>query len=228
VEVGDVAHYFNAQAGHEMIVVSWTGDEIEFYRGMDLPRGAMASAFGLASDMPAGWPGSGDAGAGSSAAGWVIMVIGLIAIVGFVTWFKSPNKPPRLPALLKVKATAPRLIVGGQGALDRKTWQIHGRALVDIAEVGSLWERHEYALSDENGNQALLVFGGPSGKSLWTLFESHKLTTPMSPHQAAAIRIGETVTFGDASGRVNALFQSTNPRRGKRKAPISRNQTAGR
>ena len=39
VELGDVAKYFNAQFGRDMIVVSWTDDEVEYYRGKDLdPR----------------------------------------------------------------------------------------------------------------------------------------------------------------------------------------------
>ena len=50
VEVGDVAHYFNAEAGNKMQVASWTGDEIEFYNGMDLPRSAVRNAFGLSAD----------------------------------------------------------------------------------------------------------------------------------------------------------------------------------
>src|SRR5664280_2895940 len=46
-DVGDVAHYFNAQAGDQMLVASWTGDDIEFYRGMELARGLVAEAFHL-------------------------------------------------------------------------------------------------------------------------------------------------------------------------------------
>jgi len=32
-EVGDVAHYFNAQGGNTKIVVSWTGEEVESFEG---------------------------------------------------------------------------------------------------------------------------------------------------------------------------------------------------
>ncbi|MCX6905850.1 MAG: DUF4178 domain-containing protein, partial [Verrucomicrobia bacterium] len=55
VEVGDVARYFNAELSDSMVVVSWTGDEIEFYHGLTLPHGAVASAFGLAKET-AGFP----------------------------------------------------------------------------------------------------------------------------------------------------------------------------
>ena len=44
VSVGDVAQYFNAEAGGKMWVVSWSGDEVECYRGMQLHPGAVAQA----------------------------------------------------------------------------------------------------------------------------------------------------------------------------------------
>ena len=47
VEVGDVANYFNAEAGGIMQVVSWTGEEVEFYNGVNLARGVVNSAFNL-------------------------------------------------------------------------------------------------------------------------------------------------------------------------------------
>src|ERR1041385_3980119 len=50
VEVGDVAHYFNAAAGNKMLVVSWTGEEVEFYWGTDLTSGTVAAAFDLQSE----------------------------------------------------------------------------------------------------------------------------------------------------------------------------------
>ena len=47
MEVGDVAHYFNAESGNTMIVVSWTGDEVEYFRGINLKRDAVTQAFGI-------------------------------------------------------------------------------------------------------------------------------------------------------------------------------------
>jgi len=46
-DVGTVAEYFNAGSGAVMQVVSWTGDEIEFYNGVSLSRGVVNSAFNL-------------------------------------------------------------------------------------------------------------------------------------------------------------------------------------
>src|ERR1039458_1501750 len=47
VALGDVAHYFNAVAGNTMIVVSWTGQEVEFYRGLDLSPTTVSAAFNV-------------------------------------------------------------------------------------------------------------------------------------------------------------------------------------
>ena len=43
VVVGQFANYFNAGAGDKMIVVSWTGGEMEFYSGRTIPSGAAIS-----------------------------------------------------------------------------------------------------------------------------------------------------------------------------------------
>src|SRR5688572_8869741 len=50
VESGDIASYFNVDTGSRMLVASWTGEEIEFYEGLDAPGESIASAFGLSSD----------------------------------------------------------------------------------------------------------------------------------------------------------------------------------
>ena len=47
VEVGDVANYFNAEAGNDMQVVSWTGDEVEYYNGVNIPQSVVAAAFNV-------------------------------------------------------------------------------------------------------------------------------------------------------------------------------------
>jgi len=47
VAVGDVAQYFNAEAAGKMWVVSWSGDEVEYYRGMQLHGELVAQALGL-------------------------------------------------------------------------------------------------------------------------------------------------------------------------------------
>ena len=46
-DVGDMADYFNAQGGGTRIVVSWTGEEVECYRGMDVSFAMVGKSFNL-------------------------------------------------------------------------------------------------------------------------------------------------------------------------------------
>src|ERR1700749_2227948 len=46
-EVGDHAEYFNAESGNTMIVVSWTGDEVECYHGVTISASVVAQAFNI-------------------------------------------------------------------------------------------------------------------------------------------------------------------------------------
>ena len=41
--MGDVAEYFNAEAGRIMQVVSWTGEEVEYYNGVKIKHGMVLS-----------------------------------------------------------------------------------------------------------------------------------------------------------------------------------------
>jgi hypothetical protein len=93
VEVGDVARYFNADAGDRMLVVSWTGDEIEYYRGVDVPAQLVAAAFGLA-PQPA--PGGMRTAAAPSVppslmGAWVVIaIVAGTAIAGYL-WWRHPR-----------------------------------------------------------------------------------------------------------------------------------------
>src|SRR5262249_22728950 len=46
-QVGSEANYFNLEQGSRMEVVSWTGEEVEFYHGATVSRSLVAAAFNL-------------------------------------------------------------------------------------------------------------------------------------------------------------------------------------
>ena len=106
VEIGDVAHYFNAEGRGARIVVSWTGEEVECYRGDDLSEAAVRAAFNL----PSTKLGSGlNVRSGPKTAlpsqVWITVVgVFLVGVVGFVAWTLWRPKPLN-PAL---KESAPR------------------------------------------------------------------------------------------------------------------------
>src|ERR1019366_6319516 len=47
VTVGAYANYFNAEGDDRMDVVSWTGQEVECYHGVNLPWSDVAAAFNI-------------------------------------------------------------------------------------------------------------------------------------------------------------------------------------
>lgn len=216
VEVGDVAHYFNAEAGNSMIVVSWTGDEAEFYRGLDLPRATVASAFNLGSESgrEATTASFGSSFLSGTAMGspsstfplkMVAALLGFAVLIGgYAIWrHKHPQS-----VVAKAHAPAAPLVVGSAGTLDGKHYRVRAHALVEIAEVGRLYDRHEYLLSGDDESWALLVYGSKPRAKDWVLFTPVEPVTPLTPQQAAALRAGDTVNLDGQVAPVSEIFQS--------------------
>ena len=213
VEIGDVAHYFNAEARNTMIVVSWTGDEVEYYRGEDLSRFQMKQAFGVADQRPLNLSHlSGAAGTGGGfqrMANWLIpaIVLAVVALV-FGLQFSSCKTTRRAAAVTRIKAAAPELKVGGSGRLGAARYRIERRVRTEIAEVGRVFTWHEYELTDEDGGRALLIQGFVPGSDDMVLFTPLTPSEPMTPERAAAARLGETVNVDGVVATVNTIFQS--------------------
>jgi len=222
VEVGDVAQYFNAEAGDKMQVVSWTGDEVEYYHGLDLARGAVAKAFGLRSETPIGSgrylgaPGVSSPGSDATAdhddrgSKFVMKAVGVLlgaAILwaGYSSW--APAR--RAATVKKTSAPASPLGVGNRGKLNGKNYRVAGHALVEIAQVGLRYDRHEYPLFDDDEKKALLVYGLKPGTKDWLLFTPLQPQNPLTQYQAAAIRAGETISVDGAVTPIGEIFQST-------------------
>lgn len=213
VEVGDVAHYFNAEARNTMIVVSWTGDEVEYYRGEDLSRFQMKQAFSVADERPLNLSRlSGSAakdGGFQLVAKWLIpaIVLAVVALV-FGLQFSSCKTTRRVAAVTRIKAAAPELKVGGSGRLGAARYRIERRVRTEIAEVGRVFNWHEYELTDEDGRRALLIQGFIPGSDDMVFFSPLTPSEPLTPEQAAAARIGETVNVDGVIAPVKAIFQS--------------------
>ena len=208
VELGDVAQYFNAVAGNTMIVVSWTGEEVEFYKGLDLSRITVSSAFNVRlADFSRLFPApGGNRRISVLALGLVgICVLVILMVVGSRS-FTSSRRPP---AVVRTRAPASPLAVGMTGELGGTRFQVQSHLLVEMAMVGRKFDRHEYLLSDAKGTRALLVRGSKPGAGDWCLFQPLQPTTPLSPPQAAAVRWGQTVNVDGVVAKVSELFQAT-------------------
>jgi hypothetical protein len=214
VENGDVASYFNAEAQDTMIVVSWTGNEVECYLGHDLSETEVRAGFGLPDEAPRTWrsrfSGGGQSDLASSTK-WLrgvgIFLALAVAWAGYQSWTRGRSgsafqsqKPPAPPS---------RAVVGGTCKLEGRQYQIQSHALVEIAEVGRKWQRHEYELRDAEGQPALLVYPSEPGGKDATMLKALHLLEPLTPEKAAAKKAGDMVSLDGFDVPIGSLFQET-------------------
>ena len=218
VELGDVAHYFNAEAGSRMVVVSWTGDEVEYYRGVTvapamitavfkLPSGALDRLSQPASDSysTSGFMGDG-AGLSSSA---LVKLVGFALLVVVIFAAYALLRPTRSRAgIAKTPAPPAALTLDCTGTLAGKNYRVQGHALVEIAQVGRRYDRHEYQLLDDAENLSLLICGWKHGDKNWLLFDALQPASALTPVEAAARRVGDIVKVDAYTAPVRELFQA--------------------
>lgn len=230
VEVGDVAHYFNADTGSRMLVASWTGEEIEFYEGLDAPADSVADAFGFPRGATVDRSTREGAGAASSFRGEgespasffgggttakssgllikvVLVVLGAAGLFGAYSCF-SGGKSPRIspgPAAKRI-APAQRLATGANGSLAEHRYVVVGQNVVEIARTTGRHERREYLLREETASPALLVNGLSGGAQEWHLLRETPVPPGLTPHDAATKRKGAPVEIAGRTLRVTDLF----------------------
>jgi hypothetical protein len=212
VQEGDVADYFNAESAQRMIVVSWTGDEIEFYRGLTLGAGRVAAAFNL--PRPVVPPGSlerfsgAQMNTGSGVKQWIIGgAVVLVAMISLVNLRSCNSSTRRREPLAVQPAPKMQLSDGAAGSLLGRTYTIRSHALVEVSRVGARFERHEYELVTESGDEALLV-DRLDGKRGWHLLQRWPSPPSLSPESAAGLRLGEAISLDGRALPVQGMFQT--------------------
>jgi hypothetical protein len=210
--VGSEAHYFNAEAGDHLFVVSWTGGEVEFYEGQNLPRGEVERAFGLPEPSLLAGIFSGASGSLDSwfegnrqLAGTVLGACLFFTFIFFSGggFSESPAEPPP-----PVAAPALRLAVKAQGDLAGSHYVITSHLLTDVSEMRGTFSRHEYDLTDDQGGRALLIQGISWDARQWYLFKSTFGPARVwpTPTLAATYRQGQTVPINGEPATVRTLF----------------------
>jgi hypothetical protein len=209
VRVGQVAHYFNAEAGDKMIVVSWTGDEVEFYSGKNISVGEVASAFNFSGLGRIGFALGGGRSLLNAHVVGHFLVFGMFGLF-FIFICCAVHTPARAPAVVVLPtAPLPPLATGETGVLEGRHFRIVGHALVEIAEPGLRFTRHEYKLDDDDNQEFLLIAGAGTNAATWTLGAPFEPPSPLTPPQAAALPVGQIVNLDGESPRVARLFRST-------------------
>jgi len=208
VEDGDVARYFNAESGNEMIVVSWTGHELECYRGLTFPSHVVSRAFGLQnipdgalSQLSGETPKKTGCPISLLLSILFIVVVAVFAVPAFRRIIRTRGSPePKLP-----KA---ELQAGRTGVLNGAQYRVTGRATVEVGHVGARQLRHEYAIVNDAGEEALLVQGAAKSGSEWLLLVPFAPARTVAPREMGALSLGALVPLGDTPMRVVDLFLS--------------------
>ncbi len=217
VEVGDEANYFNAQAGDDMQVVSWTGEDVEYYNGVTIPQGVVAVAFKLprASETQrfggggSSWLGGNDEHYDS---GVKFLLKAALLVFFFIIIFSrnfSCSTSYEAAPVKMVYLPAPPWTVGATGKLLYRNYHVTAHAVVLVAEVDVRFDRHEYQLTNDDGQVGLLVCGLKPDDKDWWLFEPLLALTPPKPQECAAKKAGDTVEIAGLTGTVHELFLST-------------------
>jgi len=216
VEIGDMANYFNAQAGRDMQVVSWTGEEVEYYNGVTIPQSEVAGAFNVPrASIESSFSSSGSSWLGGNAPHFenraqlflkaAIFIFFFIVVFGrFFSFSTDYESAP----VTKVNAAPPPLTVGATGKLLGRNYRVTAHALVKIAEAGARFERHEYQVTGDDGQTGLLVCGMKPDDKDWKLFMP-VLTLSQRPQECGAKKAGDTVNIDGVAGTVHELFLST-------------------
>lgn len=216
VKVGSIANYFNAEEGSAMQVVSWTGDEVEFYNGVNLSEAAVNQAFGLprearsASKIFSRMSGDSDDSSGNYLGmgkflGY-ILIIAIFFLVVFGRGFSCSSNYEMAP-VKHILAPPPPLIVGAKGQWDDKYYRVSARVTVQIGEVGSVYTRNEYELKDDSDKTLVLVCGEHPGNQDWTLYTPLAPFVPPTPQTSAAEKVGNAVNVDGVQVTISELFQ---------------------
>jgi hypothetical protein len=208
VEIGDVARYFNAEATDKMVVVSWTGAEVECFHGHDLDSASVQRAFKLSPNRAARLlPSSHSYHPQSSAQFWTrIVLLSLIVLpflIGLLVYLDEPRPMKAIPA----PAPTVRIAFGSTLRLSGQSYQVGLHSLVEAATVVARFEQHRYALAGSDTSRAFLVFNTTPATKDWMLYRELPVQPTLTPFQAAALRAGDTCELDNRQAIVSRLFQ---------------------
>ena len=213
--VGEVSNYFNLEFGNAMQVVSWIGERIEFYDGVNLSTRLVNGAFNLPNEAAGSsgtgsWLSSGSSGGYDS---WFMFALkaGGVFLLIFLLFGRNFSCASSRPAgtVRHISAGAAPLTVGAAGTLKGTHYRVAAHAVVEIGEVGVFYERHEYQLTADGGQTARLVCGVNYGDNNWTLFTPLHPLQPPTAMECAAKKMGEVVNVDGVEGPVSHIFQAT-------------------
>ncbi|MBI2512363.1 MAG: DUF4178 domain-containing protein [Opitutae bacterium] len=194
---GEVARYFNADAGEQrLFVATWLGEKIEFYIGQTIGRKLVESAFGLPPTKSFNENFS-SATSDSSAdleyvknGAWALVVLGVFAL-RFIFENYDPEPDVRFaapPAMTPAPASG--LAVGARGTLVGRTTEVVEYADGEVAMRGARFHANEFLLRVADRGEALLVQGWRGDPNHWLLLRPIVVPATFTPTWAGGLRRG--------------------------------------
>lgn len=222
VSVGDEAQYFNAEANGKMWVVSWSGDEVEYYRGMQLHPELVAQALKLPVNSFKRASASSAAGASISGGavgkffGFIVFAVISFGLSGAFRGCSQPryvssprSSPPPAPAVVvRQPPRPPPLPVGTNVVLEGRSYQVITHRVTGFTRVNAQWNTHHYQVTDDAGQTNLLAVDPIAATPLFQLYKPFTPTRPPTPLVAGAMRRGENVTLDGYTGTIAVLQMS--------------------
>lgn len=204
-QTGTRADYFNATADGELLVVSWTGNEVEYYRGKNLSASTVGGAFNLrGADLLKFRLGRGG-GLFSSANQKMLQLVTIVAGIFILISLTIPTK--RLPAVITYPAPTSPLTIGAAGTVQGDDYRVLSHEVVEVDQVGIDIFRNEYYLQDEAGSSALLIYGSKPQAKDWILFTPFSTDNPPTPLQAGNFHFGQILRIDDKDATVTEVFR---------------------
>ena len=207
VEVGDVADYFNADYADKMLVVSWSGDDVEHYEGRTVSGQQIERAFGMMKSSPVASLIS------APTAFWsdrftritaVVVVVSLLVLgwIGYSYFSARRSSPPN-----KVQTAPENTLALGQPVLvGGHTYSIGAHAVVEVGRLGQRFQRHEYALSESFEDAAWLVNGLDGNLQRWHVLKRMAIPSGLTPMEAAKLRQARQASLGGRTVGVAQVF----------------------
>ncbi len=223
VSVGDVAQYFNAEAGGKMWVVSWSGDVVEYFRGMNLHGELVARALNL---PPAALTKT------ATSTQWLtsgrLSQLGAFLALGFLALpflpsmrgcgssrsigFSAPGQASvatPAPPVVERRPIPPQLFaVGTNVVMGGRKYQVISHRVTAFTRVNSQWHQHHYQVTDEQGQTNLLSVDPIAIAPILQLYKPFTPSRPPTPQVAGSMRGGDKVTLDGYTGTIAALEMS--------------------
>lgn len=209
IQQGDVARYFNAVAGKHEWVVSWTGDEVECYRGIGIPGEAITKAFGVTFPVTkkhsSGWGGKGFQW------GLLALIIGAATIFAFTMDSRSSRRFESLPFSSGSSSAAPRprFDLNSSIRVGDQSFRVIGHTLESVSAVQWNRARYEYLLESEQGGRHWLVESSWPRAGSWLLLKALATPPRSSPEAEAEAAQGSLIQKGDFNGHLAYHYLSS-------------------